>query len=178
LACGLLLAGAALFTAAAGAATRAAAHPDAQQRAVSFYAHRIVKLRTETWYWQRVMGVPRSHLLSHSLGTHSVGRLQRLAVVWRRREHAAYRRAQHPPHYQAWLCIHAYEGSWADSGGPYYGGLQMSLSFQRAYGAWLLQSKGTADHWTPLEQIWTAERAHRASGFYPWSSTARFCGLL
>jgi len=137
-----------------------------------------VKLRTETWYWQRVMGMPRSRLLGHSLGAHSVGRLQRLTAVWRRREQAAFHRAQHPPHYEAWLCIHGYEGSWADSGAPYYGGLQMSLSFQRAYGGWLLQRKGTADHWTPLEQIWTAEKAHRSSGFYPWPSTARFCGLL
>ena len=77
-----------------------------------------------------------------------------------------------PPHLANWLCIHRYEGSWPDPGAPYYGGLQMDLPFQQAYGAWLLRHKGTANHWTPLEQIWTAERARRARGFYPWPNTA------
>ena len=77
-----------------------------------------------------------------------------------------------------WLCIHRFEGSWADPGAPYYGGLQMDLAFQETYGAWLLRPKGTANHWTPLEQIWTAERAQRARGFTPWPNTARACGLV
>jgi len=76
------------------------------------------------------------------------------------------------------MCIHRYEASWDDPLGPYYGGLQMDLSFQRAYGGWLLRRKGTADHWTPLEQIWTAEKAFTTRGFYPWPNTARACGLL
>jgi hypothetical protein len=55
----------------------------------------------------------------------------------------------------------------------------MDLSFQRAYAAGLLRRKGTADRWTPLEQMWTAERAHRSGrGFYPWPNTARYCGLI
>jgi len=85
---------------------------------------------------------------------------------------------QHPPHMSDWMCIHHYEGSWQDSGGPYWGGLQMSQSFQQHYGGWLYRTKGTADHWTPLEQIWTAERALRTRGFWPWPNTARVCGLL
>ena len=69
--------------------------------------------------------------------------------------------------------------SWRDGGGPYYGGLQMDLGFQRTYAPRLLQDKGTADHWTPLEQIWVAERAYRSGrGFYPWPNTARYCGLI
>lgn len=83
-----------------------------------------------------------------------------------------------PPHLQEFLCIHRYEGSWTDGGGPYYGGLQMDLGFQKAYGGELLKTKGTADHWTPLEQIWVAERAWKSRGFWPWPNTARFCGLL
>ena len=87
--------------------------------------------------------------------------------------------AGYPPHYQAWLCIHSYEGSWTDSGAPFWGGLQMDYDFQATYGAKLLQSKGTADHWTPLEQMWVAERAFGSGrGFYPWPNTARRCGLL
>jgi len=76
------------------------------------------------------------------------------------------------------MCIHHYEGAWNDAGAPYYGGLQMSLTFQQHWAGWLLARKGTANHWTPLEQIWTASRAARSLGYYPWPRTARFCGLL
>lgn len=98
-------------------------------------------------------------------------RWQRLAVRTRRR-------AQHPPNLGAFLCIHRYEGSWTDGGAPYYGGLQMDIGFQATYGRWLLHTKGTANHWTPLEQIWTAEKARRSRGFWPWPNTARVCGLI
>jgi hypothetical protein len=55
----------------------------------------------------------------------------------------------------------------------------MDLSFQRTYGADLLRKKGTANRWTPLEQIWVAERAYRSGrGFHPWPNTARACGLI
>jgi hypothetical protein len=77
-----------------------------------------------------------------------------------------------------WLCIHHYEGAWNDVGGPYWGGLQMSLTFQERYGGWIYKAKGTADHWTPLEQIWTAEKALQSRGFWPWPNTARICGLI
>jgi hypothetical protein len=75
------------------------------------------------------------------------------------------------------MCIHHYEGSWTDSGGPYWGGLQMDLGFQSTYGGWLLRHKGTADHWSPMEQIWVAVRAARSRGFSPWPNTARYCGV-
>jgi hypothetical protein len=83
-----------------------------------------------------------------------------------------------PPHKAQWLCIHRYEGSWRDSGSPYWGGLQMDWSFMSTYGRELLRRKGTADHWTPHEQMWVAERAWRTRGFWPWPNTARYCGLL
>jgi hypothetical protein len=55
----------------------------------------------------------------------------------------------------------------------------MDVQFQRTYAPGLFSLKGTADHWTPLEQMWVAERAHRAGrGFYPWPNTARYCGLI
>jgi hypothetical protein len=65
-----------------------------------------------------------------------------------------------------------------NSGGPYYGGLQMDLEFQRTYGRYLLRKKGTANRWSPLEQMWVAERALRTRGFYPWPNTARWCRLI
>ena len=84
-----------------------------------------------------------------------------------------------PPHLSSWQCIHGYEGSWNDDGSPYYGGLQMDLGFQQRYGAELLKSKGTANNWTPLEQMWVAEKAYSSGrGFYPWPNTARYCGLI
>jgi hypothetical protein len=91
----------------------------------------------------------------------------------------AFASSKRPPHYSAWLCIHRYEGSWTDSGAPYYGGLQMDWGFMATYAPRLLRAKGTADHWTPLEQMWAAERAHASGrGFSPWPNTARYCGLL
>ena len=39
----------------------------------------------------------------------------------------------------------------------------MDLSFQQTYGGWLFRHKGTADHWSPLEQIWVAVRASALS---------------
>ncbi len=62
--------------------------------------------------------------------------------VWERRAKQAWRKATRPPHYDEWMCIHRYEGSWVDPDAPYYGGLQMDLGFQRAYGAELLATKG------------------------------------
>jgi hypothetical protein len=106
--------------------------------------------------------------------------LRRARAVWRRRAVVVRRHfTAGPTHRRAWLCIHRYEGAWRDDGGPYYGGLQMDIGFQQHYGPMLLRRKGTADHWTPLEQMWIAERAYRAGrGFYPWPNTARSCGLI
>jgi hypothetical protein len=102
-----------------------------------------------------------------------------LRRAWRLRLYRARFRAHHPPHLAEWLCIHRYEGAWRDPTSPYYGGLQMDLSFQRTYGASLLRRKGTAEHWAPYEQMWVAERALRAGrGFSPWPLTARRCGLI
>jgi hypothetical protein len=102
-----------------------------------------------------------------------------LRNAWRIRAARARHRAHHPPHLAEWRCIHRWEGSWTDPGSPYYGGLQMDLAFQRAYGLRLLRHKGTANHWAPYEQMWVAERALKAGrGFYPWPLTARRCGLI
>jgi hypothetical protein len=114
---------------------------------------------------------------ARSLASHSLARLRQLERRWRHRAHRAWWQAKHPPEFRNWLCIHRYEGSWADSGSPYWGGLQMDLSFQQTYGGWLLRHQGTADHWSPLEQIWVAVRASHSRGFSPWPNTARDCGL-
>jgi hypothetical protein len=101
--------------------------------------------------------------------------------------HGLYRRIEHRilvaslpvVHYPAWRCIHRYEGSWQDSGDPYWGGLQMDRGFMARYAPrWLLR-KGLANSWTPREQMGVAERAYLSGrGFWPWPNTARMCGLL
>jgi hypothetical protein len=139
---------------------------------------RIERHRNETWRWQRVMQRPRT---PYGGSAHKATSLvyRRWAVgLWLHRATLARKQAVRPPHKTQWLCIHRYEGSWTDPNSPYYGGLQMDVEFQRTYGRELYRSKGTADKWTPLEQMWVAERAFRARGFSPWPNTARYCGLL
>jgi hypothetical protein len=190
LACGLLLAFAGLTTAAA-AATASKANPNPttvtsttaaqtgpsrwELRTAAVWRRHIRRFRTDTQHWLTVM-LGRPTTVSGSPATRSLPRLRQLVRHWRHRAHSAWWHATHPPNLRAWTCIHNYEGSWADSGGPYWGGLQMDLSFQQTYGGWLLHHKGTADHWSPLEQIWVAVRAARTRGFSPWPSTARYCG--
>jgi hypothetical protein len=54
------------------------------------------------------------------------------------------------------MCVHRDEGSWRDPNGPFYGGLQMDLSFQRTYGNWMLRHHGTVrpciPWWSSSEQ--------------------------
>ena len=133
----------------------------------------------QTWRWQQLMGVRRTP--THHAAKTDPSRAFKLWVrnLWHKRAVQAWRRAQNPPHEAEWLCIHRHEGAWNDPNPPYYGGLQMDISFQRAYGPDLLRRKGTADNWTPLEQMWVAERAYRSGrGFDPWPNTARYCGLI
>jgi len=130
--------------------------------------------RHETWRWQRLMGHPVMRTLPNP-----PAELPSKIAAWKRVATTVRSRAQNPPHKRQWLCIQRFEGAWTDPNLPYYGGLQMDLSFQRAYAPGLLRRKGTANNWTPLEQMWAAERAHRSGrGFYPWPNTARYCGLI
>ena len=153
--------------------------PHALTKADRRVVRRIIVQRNSTWRWQAVMLKPRTPYAATAEKPTSRTYRRWVLSVWERRAKQAWRKAQRPPHYQEWQCIHRYEGSWVDPNAPYYGGLQMDLSFQRTYGGRLLDEKGTADNWSPLEQMWVAERAHASGrGFYPWPNTARFCGLL
>jgi hypothetical protein len=137
-------------------------------------ARLIDRYRRRVWHWQRVMGHPITRRLEHP-----PRRLAGHVSVWRRVAKRTWARAKNPPHKSAWLCIHRLEAAWNDPSPPYYGGLQMDLGFQQRYAFYLLRSKGTANRWSPLEQMWVAERAFRSGrGFYPWPNTAHSCGLL
>lgn len=151
----------------------------AEARAARTWRRRIRRFRADTRHWLTVMrGHPPARDSSSLAGySSSLPRLRYLARLWGHRAHRLWRQATNPPEYNDWLCIHRYEGSWADPNSPYWGGLQMDLSFQETYGGWLLRHKGTADHWSPLEQIWVAVRASRSRGFSAWPNTAHYCGL-
>jgi CubicO group peptidase (beta-lactamase class C family) len=156
---------------------RRAAH--AQARASRWLVRRTQAYRRTVAYWQDVMGVRRTPTRHTAAASASLAYRAWVYRLWRNRAQTILRKAKNPPYESQWLCIHRYEGSWQDSGAPYWGGLQMSLTFQQRYGGFLLQKKGTADHWTPLEQMWVAARAVRSGrGFYPWPRTARMCGLI
>jgi hypothetical protein len=68
-------------------------------------------------------------------------------------------------HLAGWLCIHSREGAWNDEGDPYWGGLQMGWWFMNTYARELVQLKGPASNWTPLEQMAVAEGAYYLSGY-------------
>jgi hypothetical protein len=129
------------------------------------------RLRAATWRWEAVIGHRRSRL-------HVPLDTSRAFRYWSRRARTIRRIAARPPHRRSWLCIHRYEGSWRDSDDPYWGGLQMDRGFMQAYAPRLLLRRGWANRWSPIEQMWVAEHAHRGRGFTPWPSSARFCGLL
>jgi hypothetical protein len=132
----------------------------------------VRRLRSTAWRWQTVIGVRHAH---SAAPLHTARALH----YWRRQVRRVSRLAANPPHKRGWLCIHHFEGGWSDSGDPYWGGLQMDRGFMRTYAPRFLLRKGLANRWTPLEQMWVAERAHRSGrGYGPWPNTARYCGLL
>lgn len=133
----------------------------------------VRRLRRTVWHWQSVMGVRLRAYAKAPLHT------RQALQYWRRQARHVARLATRPPHKSGWLCIHRYEGNWRDSGDPYWGGLQMDRGFMRTYAPRVLLRRGWADHWTALEQMWVAERAHKSGrGYWPWPNAARFCGLI
>jgi hypothetical protein len=167
----------------------------------------VVFHRTSAWRWETTSFVPLAKTHYAERRTTDITRLTRLWKWWSFVDQRAKNYAQHPPHLLDWMCIHSAikggrytrslqylgggyhvsgngEASWSGIGyvhgiATYFGGLQADYGFMRSYGARFLSKKGTADHWTPLEQMWAAEQALKAGrGFYPWPTTARACGLI
>lgn len=138
----------------------------------------IWRTLTKTSTYSTAVGipVPRDQLQAHRIYLHKL--LVRLAANVKEYKHQYSFNGS--PRLSAWVCIHHYEGAWnANTGNGYYGGLQMDTGFQSTYGPELLHSKGTANNWTPKEQIMVADRAYESGrGFNPWPNTARACGLL
>lgn len=136
-------------------------------------------LISHTWYMQNVIGTPLAPTNRSYRYERSIPYLRWVRIHWRVIHRQVSKIFHNPPHFGEFLCIHRLEGAWnSDTGNGYYGGLQMDLGFQRSYGGFLVKLKGTADRWTPLEQIWVAEKATRTRGFGPWPNTAAYCGLI
>lgn len=143
----------------------------------------IQRMRHRVWQWQRVMGVQLTPGDGNPYRVSPQSRL-RLLERWHTRFLTTYRSFLNPPHKQEWQCIQQHEtappfpGWRTDSGNGYYGGLQLDERFMRTYAGWLFHTKGTADHWTPVEQMWAAERALPTRGWHPWPRTAHDCKLI
>ena len=121
---------------------------------------------------QRTMGNPLTRQLPNA-----PAEVKARISSWKQVATDLRRRAQNPPHKRQWLCIHRFEGAWNDPDPPYYGGLQMDMSFQRIYGSRLLATKGPANNWTPLEQMWGRRTcAPCRPRLLSWPNTARYCG--
>ena len=177
---GVLIAAALLLGLAAAEVPTGRAHDEARAmpdgRAV---VRKIKRHQRATWRWQRLMGVRRTPNLGRYRRTRDIVYRRHVMAQWRRRAIRARVRAHNPPNERAWRCLQQHEGPWQDAWDPYWGGLQMDRAFMQAHAPrWLLR-RGWANTWSPIEQMWVAERALRAGrGFYPWPNAARLCGLL
>jgi hypothetical protein len=159
---------------AADAGSQTRAMPDGTK-----IVQKIHRYERATWRWQRLMGVRKTPSRGRYLQTRDLRFRVHLMHQWRRRAIRARVRAHNPPHELAWRCLQRYEAAWKDDSDPYWGGLQMDRSFMQHYAPRHLLRRGWANRWSPIEQMWVAERALRAGrGFYPWPNTARVCGLL
>jgi hypothetical protein len=106
-----------------------------------------------------------------------LARWQRVHVRWKRAWHDRPRDPWSSSWYSGALCVHSKEGAWNDPNAPYYGGMQMDMSFQQAYGPEFLRAYGTADHWPAHDQLVAAYRAWKSRGWSPWPVTSAMCGL-
>ena len=144
----------------------------------------IQKYRRATWRWERLMRIRRTRASGAAERSNQLEQRVLILNAWKAKAAKRARQAQRPPRKRAWLCIYRHErhprmGWRTRTANGFFGGLQMDLAFQRTYAPELLRMKGTANRWSPIEQIWVAERAYRSGrGFYPWPNTARYCGLI
>jgi hypothetical protein len=117
---------------------------------------------------------------------HAVTRADLMEILdkWDRkldRYRAAY--ARRLPVLENLRCIHTYEGAWdavSDTVPTYYGGLQMDATFEAAYGADVLASRGGAhaNLWSKHDQLMVAYRGYKVRGYTPWPAAAAACGLV
>lgn len=142
--------------------------------------HRFVwqaaNARAKTYKYEQAMGHARSPYPGLSLWRRTLSGRLHFRDLWRQRARDAV---------HTWRvktaglrCIHTHEGAWNDNtGNGYYGGLQMDISFQDHWGRFILHHQGTANRWSPFDQIRVAYKAVRSIGYGPWPNTRRMCGI-
>jgi hypothetical protein len=116
---------------------------------------------------------------------HAVTRvdLDKILRKWDRRlDHYRAAYARRLPVLENLRCIHTYEGTWdavSNTVPTYYGGLQMDATFEAAYGADVLASRGGvhANRWPKHDQLMVAYRGYKVRGYTPWPVAAAACGL-
>jgi hypothetical protein len=116
--------------------------------------------------------------------TTSDARRLRILGYWRHvHAHAVRQWHSYAPWTPGWhadaMCVHGYEGSWTvDHGiGPRVsGGMQIGDSEWAHFGGLAFAPRAYLA--TAHEQLLVAWRYWRVSGWYPWPSTARMCGLI
>ena len=125
------------------------------------------------------MGVPRVQTEGRLLTEMSMTDVERAVRLWERRA-AAARRLAAASAARGGVSLHPPLRGQLDrtAAGPTTAACRWTSASRRRTRPWLVRAKGTADHWTPLEQIWTAEKAAKSRGFWPWPNTARYCGLI
>lgn len=142
---------------------------------------RVASQRSLTWRWQSQSLTNRTPTVYQEKQATGLAYLRYLTGVWAKRYLVARQLAMNPPHRWLWMCIHSKEGNWNDPNAPYYGGLQMGHWFMDTYAAQLRQSLGTANNWSPLQQMWVAEKAFQREDysrswlFRQWPNTAPPC---
>lgn len=146
----------------------------------------IAFYRGKTWRLERKMG---ARITTASYAEHLVGNCEQVVPFVKRwqtiatkrwKQYKAYLKQQRelgvPPwFYKQALCVHSHEGSWSDTGDPYWGGMQFALStWHRAGGS------GLPSNASPKEQIYRAYQIWKQDGgsWREWPNTARMCGLL
>ena len=121
---------------------------------------RIATHRDETWRWQRVIDRAPTPYRDSAPRIRSVAYRKWVLDLWHQRAVAAKQPA--PPERMA---LHPRpRGVVAEPDAPYYGGFQMDREFQATYARSTCAPREPPT-WTPLEQMWVAERAYRTRGF-------------
>ncbi len=121
-------------------------------------------------------------ILKHGNGgrnSSSIPYLQWMHTFWLKRARTyRVRIAGRHPVYAVLTCIHHYEGAWNsyNASGPYFGGLQMSKTFQVHWGSPALKHWGDARHWPAGMQLAVGYRAVLQLGYSPWANSAAACG--
>jgi hypothetical protein len=158
-----------------GGATTLSAARKTQLKALHKDIHRLQVLSVRRGLWL-------GKFVHHGSGGRSSSDIKYLRWIhngWVKKARKFHKKiVKRAPVYHVLNCIHTHEGAWNayNGAGPYYGGLQMSSTFQVHYGRRAVSRWGDARHWPVGMQMAVGYRAVQQVGFSPWSTSAAACG--